>query len=276
MLCEIKLLIYAELSMSLKRLIHLALVPLFTVGITNFCCAELTRERSSSQSTHVKFFDAISNQQIKVRFIPIDSTRGNVLIENLIEKTVHVELPSAFAAVPVLAQFGFDQPGGQQQPGQQQGGQSNQAVGGGMNQGQQFGGGQQNGIQGGGFMRIAPGKKRKVKATTVCLQHGRPDPNPKVAYRIMPIRQYTSDDDLIALCGQVGEKSVSQKVAQAAAWHLANNMQWPDLAKLNRLESRYLGNYRFFSPQELSKAKDWIEARNKSQESTSTNTIAQR
>ena len=38
---------------------------------------------------------------------------------------------------------------------------------------------------GGGFMSVAPEQVSKLKVTTVCLEHGKPDPNPKMAYKIV-------------------------------------------------------------------------------------------
>ncbi len=198
-------------------------------------------------------FDGIQDSVLDAKFIPIDSKRANLLIQNQTQQDVFVELPDAIAAVPVLAQFGFNQQQGQQQG---QGAGGNQSVGGAA-QGQNFG--QNFGQQAGGF-RIAPGKTRKVKVTTVCLEHGKPDPNPKVAYRLMPIDQYTQDARVAELCKQLGQRAVSQKVAQAAAWHLANELSWAKLAQINRLESRYLGNIPYFTSAELTRAKSWVGA----------------
>ncbi|EMI15980.1 putative secreted protein [Rhodopirellula maiorica SM1] len=226
----------------------------------------------------MELFEAIDSKQVSVQFIALDANHANVLVENHTDHVLHLKLPNAIAAVPVLGQFGF---GGQQAgfgAAQGQGGQSggNQSVGGGFQQGAQQGGnafgnnGFGNNLGGGnarqgngfgmGFMRIAAQKTRKLVATTVCLEQGKPEPNAKVKYRMIPIDQYTQDARLIELCQQLALDNVSQKVAQAVAWHYANGLSWEKLAKLNRIESRYLGNVRMFRAQELNDAKTFAEA----------------
>jgi hypothetical protein len=49
-------------------------------------------------------------------------------------------------------------------------------------------------------------------------------------YEIRPITEFTQDETLIELCRALGRGELSQRVAQAAAWHLANDMSWEDLA----------------------------------------------
>ena len=246
----------------------------------------------------VELFGAIDAGQVAVKFIPTSAAKANVLIENMTDLVLHVELPDAIAAVPVLAQFG-------QGPGQNdrggggfagfsaggQNGNASQGVGGGLNQGNgrglgngfgnggnqfggnQFGGnnlGQQGGVNGlgMGFMRIAPQKTRKLTARTVCLEHGKPDPNPRIAYRMIPIELLTDDTEVAELCRQLGRGEVAQKTAQAAAWHLASGLSWEQLAGINRMESRYLGNIKFFQPGELKRAKEFVTSLRASAETT--------
>ncbi|MDB4331849.1 hypothetical protein OAA27_02140, partial [bacterium] len=53
------------------------------------------------------------------------------------------------------------------------------------------------------------------------------------------------------LCQALGNGLVTQNTAQAAAWHLMDKMSWQELAVKNRVESKYLGNIRWFSPIEI-------------------------
>ena len=220
----------------------------------------------ASEADFVELFEAIKAGQVDVEFIPSSEKRANLLIANKTDSVLHVQLPDAFAAVPVLAQFN-QQLGGQQLGGQQGGGNS-QAVGGGAGQGQNFGngfglgGGQDAGFgrNNGGFMRVKPQKTRKLAATTVCLEYGKPNPNPRIAYKIVPIDRVTDDERLIEVCRQVGSGELNQLVGQAAAWHLANKMAWSELAKVNRIESRYVGNIKFFHTSTLKRAKKLIES----------------
>lgn len=240
--------------MSTKNLMRRRIVAslVFIAGLTWVLCPG-TPVRADDTPT-VKLFDALDSGDVKVKFIPANSVTANVLITNETDQVVHIQLPDAIAAVPILAQLG-------QQFGQQQGGGGggggNQSVGGGLNGG---GNGGQQGGQQGGFLRIAPQKTRKVKATTVCMEYGKPDPNPRVAYKMVPITELTTDKKVIELCTQLGQKQVDQKLAQAVAWHLVNGLDWQQIAKINRIQSRYLGNIPMFTSGQVRKAKDLLEA----------------
>jgi hypothetical protein len=106
----------------------------------------------------------------------------------------------------------------------------------------------------GGMMRVEPERARKMKVAAVCLQHDRPDPNPKMAYKIVPLDTVTKDARVHAVCALLGKGQVAQNTAQAAAWHLTDKLSWQQLAVKNRVESRYTGNIRFFSLVELRQA----------------------
>ncbi|EMI15361.1 hypothetical protein RMSM_07690 [Rhodopirellula maiorica SM1] len=115
-----------------------------------------------------------------------------------------------------------------------------------------MGGGGMGGM--GGFQRIAPERVKKISVVTVCLEHGKPDPNPKMAYKIVPIEQFTDSPNVRLVCEALGNGLVTQNTAQAAAWHLTDKMSWFQLAQKNRVESKYTGNVRWFSPLELKTA----------------------
>jgi hypothetical protein len=132
-----------------------------------------------------------------------------------------------------------------------------QAGGGGMGGMGGMGGGGMGGMgMGGGMgmMRVAPERMRKLQVTTVCLEHGKPDPNPKMAYKMVPIEQFTNDPKIRVLCEALGYGQLTQNTAQAAAWHIMDDLSWQELANKNRVESKYVGNIRWFSPIELRSA----------------------
>ncbi len=120
-----------------------------------------------------------------------------------------------------------------------------------------------------GFMRIAPEKTRKLTATTVCLEHGKPDPHPRIAYRMIPIGEYTDNPSVIELCRRLGRGDVAQKTAQAAAWHLANELSWEEIAAINRVESRYLGEIKLFNNTDINRAKRLVKTMSEPTSATS-------
>lgn len=203
-----------------------------------------------------EWFAAMDAGQIDVKIIPQDATKATVLVKNLTDQPLDVKLPEAFASVPVLAQ-GFGGGGlgggglGGGGGGLGGGGGGAQAGGGGMGGGGLGGGGGGQFGGGGGFMRLAPEKMRKVAVETVCLEHGKTDPNPRMAYKMVPLEQFTQDPAVRVLCESLGYSQVTQNAAQAAAWHMMDGLSWQELADKNRVESKYTGNVRWFSNIEL-------------------------
>jgi hypothetical protein len=170
----------------------------------------------------MELFPAIEAGKVEVKLILMNSTKATVLIENKTQQPLNVRLPEAFVAV--LAQqgqggrdpFGGGQGGVGGQGGQQQGG---------------FGGGQQGGGQGGqGFFNIPAERVGEVRVAGVCLEHGKEEPRPTTKYEIKPVEAFSKDPALYEMLKLFGEKKINQRVAQAAAWHIASKMSWEQLA----------------------------------------------
>ena len=163
----------------------------------------------------IDMFDGIQRGDLAVRFVPRDSKEARVTIENKTDKPLNVKLPAAFAGVPVLAQAGGGGTKSSSSCSQQQ------STGGG-------GGG--GGGMGGGMFYVAPEKAESIKVPTVCLEYGKAEPRPTTPYQIRPIQSATGNTAVQELCRMLGAGELRQRVAQAAAWHLANNMSWEELA----------------------------------------------
>jgi hypothetical protein len=104
------------------------------------------------------------------------------------------------------------------------------------------------------MFRVAPNKHRKLTVPCVCLEYGKPDPTPRMNYQLVPLAQVNDSPAIEELCAQLGRKQVTQSVAQAAAWKLANGLSWEQLANINRVESQFTGNERFFNHAQLQHA----------------------
>jgi len=176
----------------------------------------------------VDLFDAVRRGDLEVKFVAKNSHDGRLLIKNNTDQPLSVKLPEAFAAVPVLAQAAAGGAGGGNRSSRSSNSQNNQnqSLGGGIGGG---GGGYGGGRGGGGAFDVAPEKVARLKVQTVCLEHGKKEPTAAVPYEIEPIATYTSDPNVQELCKLVGTSEVSQRAAQAAAWHLANHMTWEQL-----------------------------------------------
>ena len=206
----------------------------------------------------VEFFQAMDAGQIDVKVRMEDSASGKFIIENKTDKALSVQMPEAFATVPVMYQIGGRGGGGGAGGFGGQGGggggnnQQNQGTGGGFGGGGGGGGFGGQGGGGGGFgggaFNIPAGKIGRVKVNTVCLDFGKEDPAPFRSYKVVPIEQYVSDPAVIETCKMMARGEVAQPVAQATAWHLRNGLTFQQMLVLNRVE--HTGGYfeRYFQP----------------------------
>ncbi len=208
-------------------------------------------------------FAAMDAGQIEAQFIPQNAAHANLIVKNLTEKPLRIQMPAAFAGVPILAQGMMGGMGGGMggmgggMGGMGGGGGGGQAMGGGGGMGGVMGGmgggmgGMGGGGMGGGMFTVNPGRVQKIALNTVCLEHGKPDPNPRMKYAIVPLEQVTKDPTVSLLCQALGNGQVAQNTAQAAAWNLMDGLAWEELAKKNRVESRYTGDIPYFTQLEL-------------------------
>jgi hypothetical protein len=209
---------------------------------------------------------------IEVQVFAKDAKQINVVVKNKTDKPLKIALPEAFAAVPVLAQFGGGGFGGGGFGGGGMGGMGgggmggmggmggggNQGLGGGMGGmggggmggmgGGGFGGG---GFGGGGFFNVAPEKTGKIKVTTVCLEHGKNDPNPRIPYKIVPLEKFNNDPKVYEVCAMLGHGEIDQASAQAAAWHFTDEMTFEELVAKIGVKRLNGSTEPFFAPQQV-------------------------
>ena len=198
------------------------------------------KPEGAQQAETVELFAAAARGDIEVKLIPKDSTTGQVIITNKTKKPLTIQLPAAFAGVPVLAQGlaggGLGGGGG----GNNNNNQNQGLGGGGLGGGGGFGGGGGGfgGGGGGGLFNVGPEKVGKLKFVAVCLEHGKLDPNPRVPYEMRPIESFVSKPEVIEVIKMLGKGELGQHSAQAAAWHLNNEMSWNELA--NKIGKKHL------------------------------------
>jgi len=184
-------------------------------------------------------FEAEERHQISIRYIPNDSKSAQIIVTNRTRTPQTLRLPAAFAGVPVLAQFGGGGMGGGGMGGGQ-GGFAGAGIGGGaqaMGGGGGFGGQGMNGMGGGGMgqggggaFSIPPERSRVFRVPTVCLEYGKTEPSSRMPYTLVRSESFSSDPKLAIVLEGLGRGELSQKVAQAAVWHIANGLTWEKLA----------------------------------------------
>jgi hypothetical protein len=207
-----------------------------------------------SGATPIDLFAGIQTGDLQVKYIPKNADEATIQIRNNTNQPVSVMLPDSFVGVPVLAQVGgFGGGGGggnRSSSSNRSGGNQNQSSGGGLGGG---GGGGGGGLGGGGF-NLAPEATGKLKATTVCLEHGKDDPNPHIPYEIRPVSAFTSDARVQQILTMLGKGELDQQAAQAAAWHFTDNMSWNELAAKKRHHLGGRPDEPYFSPGQLQMA----------------------
>lgn len=236
------------------------LLPQFTFA------APTAKKPDGEELQKVELFDAMEKGEIDVKLFLKDSRGGNVMITNKTKKPLSIQLPAAFAGVPVLAQFGGGG-GGRGGRGGGMGGMGGgmQGVGGGMGGGMGGMGGGMGGMGGGGmggggmgggggFFNVGPEKVGKIQVTTVCLEHGKTEPNQRVTYEVRRIESVTDKSEVAQLCSMIGSGEVAQNAGQAAAWNLANGLSWEELMQKDRVKHLDGTTEKYFAPIELALA----------------------
>lgn len=193
----------------------------------------ITKPKLDPNAPVVDLFKGLEEEQFKAVLVFKDEKSGNLMIENLTDETLTVQMPESFVGIHAVNQFGLGGGGGggglggggQGGGGQTQGG----GGGGGLGGGGLGGGGQQGG---GGFFSIPPEKVVRLTINCVCLEHGKPHPNPRMEYLIFPVSHVSKDPVLTEVLNLVSTGKINQNAAQAAAWHLANDKSWQELARM--------------------------------------------
>ena len=234
------------------------------------------KEVGGEPAQQVEFFQAKADGLLEVKFIAKNDHAARVVLRNTTNRQMDVKLPEAFAGIPVLAQFGGGGFGGGGRGGGRGGGGfggggmggGSQGMGGGMGG---MGGGGMGGMGGGGgFFSIPPEKVRRIDLPVVCLDHGKKDPSSSMPYEIVPVDEYVDRPEVVHLLKAFGYGELQHAAAQAATWHLNNDLSWSALAAKRKGTRRSFTRPPYFSRQELQAAVAYSdEARRRAQHNPS-------
>ncbi len=211
---------------------------------------KVDRETTEAPAKSVEFFKAMEDGELEVKFIAKNDHAARVLITNTTKQPLDIEMPEAFAGVPVLAQIGGGGFGGGGRGGGGGGlgggGGGQQSVGGG---GLGGGGGGLGG--GGGQFSIPPEETAKINVAVVCLDHGLRDPSSSRPYKIVRADEHLDKPEVIELLKAFGRGGLDHQSVQAAAWHLNNDMGWDQLAAKLQGTRRSPSRPPYFSRQQI-------------------------
>jgi len=234
------------------------------------------------EAVEVELFDAMQGQQLEVRVIAHSFSLISVYARNATRQPLKVKLPSTFGAIPIHRrsaaspnvagnQAGAQRPGSPRSNRYDQGG--SQGLGGSMGDpgGEESLAGQpregrsenedatQHDDGTGPFWLIPPGKIFRQQLPVFCLEFGRPDPSRHVPYRLCKLEEVNQRPIVRDLLKRFGRGDVDQRVAQLAAWQVANDVPWQALAKVQVTGAMARRGKRFF-PKEFLVAKQLIES----------------
>ena len=255
--------------------------------------------KKADESQAIELFQAIDEGLVEVKLTPKNSLHSSLTVTNKTDKEIVVDMPTAFAGVPILAQAVgtfkaaeaqrggrmFGGMGGRMgMMGGMMGGMIDGGMGmGGMPGGMGMGGGRSGGMGGGnqsigggmggrggmmggrggrgggGMFSIAPNKSHKEQVRTVCLEHGKKEPRSTVNYAIVPIDFYTDNKTTQVLCSMLGDEEVDQNALQAAVWNIENGLSFEELAAKTKQEGRNNPVQNYFKAGELASAASLLE-----------------
>lgn len=216
-------------------------------GLPVAAMADETPAPAEQAAEQVELFSAMQKGLVEVKMIQSSAKRALVTVTNKSDKPLEVKIPETFAGVPVVGQGGWD-PGGFGPGGGMDGGFGMEGGFGGFGDEMGgFGGGSSYGSSsdnnssqstgsGGGYgnnnnswsIPVNDSVAREFK--TVCLEHGKKDPDATMRYAIRPLETVTKNPAVANVCATLGEGKVSQEVAQMAAWNLNNGVSFRELA----------------------------------------------
>jgi hypothetical protein len=105
-----------------------------------------------------------------------------------------------------------------------------------------------------GAFVVPPGRRRTFRFATVCLEYGKPEPSARIPYKIVALESFSRDPRLPVVMAALAGGQVSQKTAQAAAWHIASGLSWDRLAAEMIDHAGGAPDEPYFAPAELAAA----------------------
>jgi hypothetical protein len=106
---------------------------------------------------------------------------------------------------------------------------------------------------------LHPGKTRVFRFATVCLEHGKPEPSARMPYRMIALDTWSDEPRLAFVMECLASGVITQKVAQAAAWHIANGLSWERLAAETIDHIGGVPDEPFFAAAELEAARQVVQ-----------------
>lgn len=158
-------------------------------------------------------FQAGKEKKVEARLIQQNEKTGYLLLRNTTTEILNIRFPDAFVGANAVGT-----------------GRNAQVAGPGTAQSTGLTVSQGRGRDSSGLFSIPPGQTVRLPVTSVCLEYGKPEPNANLRYVILPVETYSPNPVFHELLPLFTKTKASQKVAQAAAWHLSSGLSWTELS----------------------------------------------
>ncbi|MHB0957227.1 MAG: hypothetical protein ACYC0X_24385 [Pirellulaceae bacterium] len=224
-------------------------------GATYGWCGEgeAGRQAPATESVEVDLLSAAKSGQVQIAVVPQSYLTMTMRVRNNTEDTLRVLLPETFAAIPTarwqtqqaLRQQGMP-PSLANNYGPSQGGA--QGLAGSLagpwvagqpttvpNLAEQQADNNNNNNNTASAHRtwtLAAGQLIQIQVPCFCLEYGKPDPNPRIPYQMIELQDLNEKPAVQELLTRFARGDLDQRVAQLAAWHVANGVPWPMLAQV--------------------------------------------
>ena len=193
-----------------------------------------TSEAQVLEPVDVKLFEAIGRGQVASKIVANGYSVMSLALQNRTPRVLRVTAPEAFAAVP-QKQVSRRKSGGSTLYSYRGSGDDGypQGLGGSFyNREQPTLPNENQGEYKVATWLLQPGQTVTFQVPCFCMEFGKPDPNPRVPYVLLPLRAVTKSPAISELLVRFGKGKCPQSVAQLAMWNVANGTSWQLLSKV--------------------------------------------
>jgi hypothetical protein len=244
------------------------------------CCFGGPCGKAPPAEPPIDLFLAMEQGSIQARMIVRSQYHARLILTNSTAEPQMIQIPNVLGARPILAQQQSSFFGPQSGSGGvgSTGAIAPQSVGG-TPQSSRGSSSQSSGFPGffsgsgmNNVFNIAPEQVRTIEIKCLCLEQGKPNPRSAVKYELVPLAEVNDDPKLAEVLMSYGRGEADREIAQAAAWHLANEMSWEKLAALSQ-KIALNAEKPWFSTVQLQAAKQLVDSA-KPAAATSANKVA--
>lgn len=229
------------------KAVFLSVVLSLAWAIPGFCQkGGKPAEPALGEPIEVELLSAVRSGQIQLAVVPQSYSLMTLRVRNYTSGTLRVLLPETLAAIPTarwqtqqalqqngmppsLAQNSYPNQGGSQGLGASLTGPW---ANGQPASGQGPADAPDGGVTAPRSWTLAAREMIQIQVPCFCLEYGKPDPNRRIPYQVVELQDLNDQPAVEELLKRFGQGDLDQRIAQLAAWHVANGVPWQMLAQV--------------------------------------------